>query len=272
MGYIDGDSARYVRETERQAERQAEESARGQSSIDSGTDNASSGNAHGVWETGPAPEDNPFGKLSLDVLRQQRDEYAKGVLDAVRHGNDLYEQQVRGMLAVVNAEIECRLDQSPLGKYGRAELERLEIGYDSLSSDRASLDCEYQLLVERKAYREMEHRIHFGGYRNFAENIDRLLAVAYGQKSDFERKRDADPSIEREAKRASKLHTDFPVGKERDVLMEAAGRLSAIADAMRARDPRFAGCLDWEVIRIHERVFYDGLRRLIRQSRHQGPQ
>lgn len=254
MDYIDGDSARYVRETGGQAERQAEESAHGQSSIDSGTDNASSGNAHGVWETGSAPEDNPFGKLSLDDLRQQRDEYAKGALQAARSGDGLYEQQVRGMLAAVNAEIERRLDQ---GEY-----------------DRASPDCVRQLLVERKAYKAMGARIHYGNYgtAQLAEDIDRLFAVAYGQGSDFERKRDANPSVGHEAKRASKLHADFPVGKERNVLMEAAGRLSAIADAMRARDPRFAGCLDWEVIRIHERVFYDRLRRLIQQSRHQGPQ
>ena len=210
MGYIDGDSARYER------------------------------------ETGSAPEDNPFGKLSLDDLRQQCDEYAKGALDAVLRKDDLFERQVRKMLASVKAEIKRRLNQ---GEY-----------------DRASSDCAHQLMVELNAREEMSGRIYYRDYgiAQIGEEMNRLFELVSGRGNDLERRRDASfSSGEHETRRASRTYAEIPVGKERDELMKAAGQLLAVANAIRAKDSQAAWACEWEVINIHKRVF--GYRQYLRK-------
>ena len=201
--------------------------------------------------------------------RGEQLDYAFGRLREVKQrvkDRDRELEKIRAELDDAHAQIDLK---TSIIMSHQNELERLGEGNDALARQRTSLvsalDREHHLRIEGQSYVETRREFDAGEHASIdlSAHARELLALMDRQERDFEHARaeelspaefDERERVEREIARLTTPYQELPGGEKRERLAETAGRLTAIADEVRAVDPEVAADIDHAITGMHSRV------------------
>ena len=211
-----------------------------------------------------------YDKLKGDFAhRGEQLNYAFGRLREVKQqvkDRDRELEKVRAELDDAHAQIDLK---TSIIMSHQDELERLGAENDALARQRTSLasalDHEHHLRIEGQSYVETRREFDAGKHDgiDLSAHARELLALMDRQEHDFENARaeelspaefDERERVEREIARLTTPYQELPGSEKRERLAETAGRLTAIADEVRAVDPEVAADIDHAITGMHSRV------------------
>lgn len=211
-----------------------------------------------------------YDKLKGDYAhRGEQLDYVFGRLREVKQqvkDRDRELKKVRAELDDAHAQIDLK---TSIIMSHQDELERLGAENNALARQRTSLasalDHEHHLRIEGQSYVETRREFDAGEHDgiDLSAHARELLALMDRQEHDFEHARaeelspaelDERERVEREIARLTTPYQELPGGEKRERLAETAGRLTAIADEVRAVDPEVAADIDHAITGMHSRV------------------